>query len=94
MQTRQPNLFTRSDTLFGVCEGLGEDFGIHSNFLRLAGAGLLFWNPPAAVAVYAGAGLLVALSRWLVPNPRPDVAAAQLEPLPAQDEAAPLPLAA
>jgi phage shock protein PspC (stress-responsive transcriptional regulator) len=94
------NLLTRDDTFFGVCEGLGEDLRIHPNFLRVALAGLLFWNPPAAIAAYAGAGALVALSRWLAPNPRPAaveaeaVKASEQAPVQAYDHAEPVALAA
>jgi phage shock protein PspC (stress-responsive transcriptional regulator) len=70
MQNDQSNLLTRSDTFFGVCEGLGEDLGIHPNFFRLGLAGCLFWNPLAAVAAYAALGVLVLLTRLLFPNPR------------------------
>ncbi|HEX8641266.1 MAG TPA: PspC domain-containing protein [Allosphingosinicella sp.] len=70
MQDVHTNLIARDDTFFGVCQGLGEDLGIHPNLLRLALAVLLFWNPVAVLAGYAAAGLLVALTRWLVPNPR------------------------
>jgi phage shock protein PspC (stress-responsive transcriptional regulator) len=77
MQNAQSNLFTRPDTFFGVCEGLGEDLRIHPNLLRTALAGLLFLNPPAAVAAYVGAGALVLVTRWLVPNPMPTTAAAE-----------------
>ena len=70
---QRPSLLTRDDTFFGVCEGLGEDFGFHPNFLRLAFAGMLFWNPTAALAAYAAAGVVVALTRWLVPEPKADV---------------------
>jgi phage shock protein PspC (stress-responsive transcriptional regulator) len=66
----QTNLFTRPDTLLGVCEGLGEDLGTHPNLLRVSLAGLLFWNPAAAIVTYVGAGAIVALSRWIFPNPR------------------------
>jgi phage shock protein PspC (stress-responsive transcriptional regulator) len=95
MQNVQSNLFTRPDTFFGVCEGLGEDLGIHSNFLRVALAGLLFWNPPLAAGVYAGLGVLVGLTRWLVPNPRPvaaqvEATAAEAQPEPLQAEELPL----
>ena len=72
---KAPNLLTRDDTFFGVCEGLGEDFGVHPNFFRVAMAGFLFWHPVAAVATYFGVGIIVALTRWLVPNP-----AAAVEP--------------
>jgi phage shock protein C len=92
----QHNLFTRSDTIFGVCEGLGEDLRIPANLLRLSLAFLLFLNPPAAIATYIGAGLLVALSRWLYPAPAAAPAASvEAEPertLAEQDE--PMPLAA
>jgi hypothetical protein len=56
MQTAQPNLFTRPDTFFGVCQGLGEDLRFHPNILRLALAGLFFWSPYIAVAGLRGAG--------------------------------------
>lgn len=70
MQSEQGNLFTRDDTFFGVCEGLGQDFGIHPNFFRVALAGALFWNPPVAAAAYAAGGLVVFVSRLLVPEPK------------------------
>ena len=64
------SVFARDDTMFGVCEALGEDFGFNPNILRvLFGIGLL-WGPATAIALYAGCGLLVAASRWLVPEPR------------------------
>ncbi|HEX8363740.1 MAG TPA: hypothetical protein VF603_00475 [Allosphingosinicella sp.] len=64
------NLFTRDDTFLGVCEALGEDFRISPLLLRLGMTGFLFFNPIAAIASYLGAGILVALSRWIAPNPR------------------------
>lgn len=65
------NLFLRDDTFFGVCEGLGEDFGIPSNLFRIAFAAGLFFSPLGAIAVYLGLGLILAVSHWLVPLPRP-----------------------
>lgn len=79
MQNNRSNLFTRDDTFFGVCEALGEDFGFNANWLRVALALALFWNPAAVIAGYLAAGLLVAVSRWLYPNPCP----AEAEPVPA-----------
>lgn len=70
MQTAQRSLFTRDDTFFGVCEALGEDLRIPANLLRVALAGLLFWNPAAAIGGYAAAGLLVLATRLLFPKPR------------------------
>ena len=69
MQSNGTSLFDRQDTFFGVCEGLGEDLGIHSNLIRLGFAGVLFWNPPAALIAYVAAGVFVAFLRWIVPNP-------------------------
>jgi phage shock protein PspC (stress-responsive transcriptional regulator) len=61
--------FFRDDTLFGVCQALGEDFGFNANILRaIIGAGLLF-SPVATVAAYAAAAVLVIVSRLLVPDP-------------------------
>ena len=64
------NLFTRDDTMFGVCEALGEDFGFDPLWLRITLALMLLWNPVASAAFYAGAALLVLASRLLAPNPR------------------------
>lgn len=67
MQRSQPSLFARHDTFFGVCEAIGQDFGFHSNYVRVAlGLGLLL-SPLATVAAYVGAGVLVAISRWVYP---------------------------
>lgn len=74
MQNAQPNLFTRHDTIFGVCEGLGEDLGFNPLWLRLALPLLLFINPVATLAGYAAAGAIVFATRLLVPNPRPAIA--------------------
>lgn len=99
MQSAQPNLFTRDDTFFGVCEGLGKDFGIHPNILRVALGGALFWNPPVAVVSYVAAGLIVLGMRLIVPEPKPSKASeparasiSDQEAVPAEDE--PIPLAA
>ena len=96
MQSEQPNLFTRDDTFFGVCEGLGEDFGIHPNFLRVVLAGAMFWNPLIAAAVYAAAGLIVLATRLIVPEPKPArvmEAARATEPAEAAASAEPEPVA-
>ncbi len=76
---KAPHLFTRDDTIFGVCEGLGEDFGIHPNILRVALAGFLFWNPAAAVATYLAVGIVVFLTRRLVPDPAPALESAEAD---------------
>src|SRR4051812_44116576 len=99
------NPFTREDTLFGVCEALGEDFRFNPLLLRIAFGAGLFLNPMLAIGGYAGAGVVVLLSRLLSPNPRrpkaPVVAEAAEaapetapQPLHADNEAEPLPVAA
>jgi phage shock protein PspC (stress-responsive transcriptional regulator) len=70
MSGSQPALPMRDHTVLGVCEGLGEDFGFNPLYLRLIFAGLLIWQPVYDVGAYVGLGLLVMLSRLLVPSRR------------------------
>ena len=103
MQTFPRNPLTREDTLLGVCEALGEDFRFNPLLLRVALGATLFFNPVAAIGAYLGLGVLVLVSRLFVPNPRqPKVAAPEPEaeaaeaaqPLVADNEPEPLPVAA
>ena len=55
------------DSLFGVCQAVGEDLGFNPFFLRLGFLGLGFFSIPASVAAYALLGAGVAASRWLFP---------------------------
>lgn len=93
MPHSQHNLFTRPDTMLGICQGLGEDFGFSPTWLRVGLAILLYFNPAAAVGAYAAGGAIVLVSRLAFPKPRkaPAAAATQAEALP---EPEPLPLAA
>jgi phage shock protein C len=70
MQTAPANLLTRDDTLFGICQGLGEDLGISPDYIRVTLAVLLLWNPPAVVAAYAAIGVIVLTTRLLIPARR------------------------
>jgi phage shock protein PspC (stress-responsive transcriptional regulator) len=70
MTTGRGNLFTRDDTFFGVCEGLGEDLRLPSNLFRVAFALGFFFSPQGAVIVYAALGVLVLISRLVFPAPR------------------------
>jgi len=65
MQTT--NLFTRHDTILGICEGLGQDLRINANLIRASLALGLFFNPLATVATYSGLGVLVLATRLLFP---------------------------
>ena len=71
MQTPQTSLFHRHDTILGACEGVGEDFGVDAQILRIALAGLFFWNPAVALGAYAMIAAAVFTSRrlWPVPDP-------------------------
>lgn len=66
MQTT--NLFTRDDTFFGICEALGQDLGFNANLLRVTLGVAVLWNPVVVLSVYAGLGVLVAVSRVAFPD--------------------------
>ena len=68
------NLFTRDDTLLGVCEGLGEEFGFNADYLRVMLGAALLWNAAAVVAGYLAVGVVLAAARRAWPR-RPAVAA-------------------
>jgi len=101
MQKIQPSLIARPHTLLGICEAIGEDFGFNPVYLRIILAVSLLWKPPVTVGVYVGLGVLVLLTRLLVPDPR-RVAAPAIEPqaraeaagAAANGEQLPLPMAA
>jgi len=40
----------RSHTILGVCEGIGEDFGISPLFIRVPLAAMVLWSPMIASA--------------------------------------------
>lgn len=70
-----PSFVADEKNLLGVCAALGHDFGFNPLYLRLALAVLLLWNPVVVVSAYLIAGLIVAVSYWLVPEyRRPHVA--------------------
>src|SRR3954449_8498127 len=70
MQDTDTNLILRDDTMLGVCQGLGEDFGFNPIWLRMAFGALLLVNPIAVVGTYLGLGVLVATSRLVFPARR------------------------
>jgi phage shock protein C len=70
MQDTRTNLFTRNDTMLGVCEALGQDFGFNPQFLRAALAVLLIPFPVQVIASYVTAGIVVAIARFVFPVPR------------------------
>ncbi len=68
MPNAKPNLLGRNDTIFGVCEAIGQDFGFHPNWLRVTLASLIYFAPVAVIGSYVALGLVVALSRWVAPD--------------------------
>ncbi len=58
----------RPHTIFGVCEGLGEDFGFNPTYLRVALAAMVLWHPSWAFAAYALLGGIVVVSRLAFPD--------------------------
>jgi phage shock protein C len=67
-------LYAREDTMLGVCEGLGQELGIHANWLRVALLLALFWNPVAVFVGYLALGVALAAFRWAFPLRRAAVA--------------------
>lgn len=82
MPTEKTNLVLRNDTILGVCEAIGQDFGFHPNWLRLVFAGLFYWFPLGVVGTYLALGLVVAATRWFSPDASAQ-APAQLNAVPA-----------
>ena len=80
VQDQEPkaNLFLRHDTIFGVCQGLGEEFGFNPNFLRVPFAAGILWNPLVVFGAYLALGCALAFARWMYPKPRASTAAPQL----------------
>jgi phage shock protein C len=62
------NLLFRNDTILGVCEAIGQDFGFNPNWLRVAFCAPIYWNPAVVVGVYLALGLLVAGTRFAFPD--------------------------
>lgn len=58
----------RAHTIFGVCEALGEDFGINPIWLRIPFAATVLISPLWSVVAYFALGLVVLGSRRLFPN--------------------------
>ncbi|MBN8830735.1 MAG: PspC domain-containing protein [Sphingomonadales bacterium] len=99
MQTFQPSIFARHDTLLGICQALGEDLGVNPTWFRASLATLVFFSLGAAVAVYLGVGAIVLASRLLYraprkPMPAAEVAQVDAEPVTAENDYEPVLMAA
>ena len=82
---RAPLPLSRDDTLLGVCQALGEDFGFNPFYLRAALGVLLIVQPVAVIVGYLGAAVAIALLRLIVPNPRSAADEAEAEANAARD---------
>ena len=60
----------RAHTILGVCEAIGEDFGISPMWLRVPFAASVLISPIYAVAAYFAVGLIVLGSRLAFPARR------------------------
>jgi phage shock protein PspC (stress-responsive transcriptional regulator) len=64
LMTNPTPLPLRNDTILGVCEAIGRDFGFNPLWLRLAFIAPIFFVPTATILVYLGLGVVVALTNW------------------------------
>lgn len=67
-QESQVALPMRSYTILGVCEAIGEDFGINRIFLRVPFAASILVSPTWGIGVYLALGIVVLGSRLLFPK--------------------------
>ena len=77
-QENQVALPLRNHTIFGVCEGIGEDFGFNPVLLRVPLSAMVLWSPMIAIGTYLALGLVVLASRLLFPDRKADAATAQV----------------
>ena len=92
MPSANTNLILRNDTVLGVCEAIGQDFGFHPNWLRLTFALLFYFFPAGVVGTYLALGVAVAFTRGIAPDSAETVKAARSEM--AEMKAEPLSMAA
>lgn len=69
MQFIRNSLFARSDTIFGVCQALGQDFGVSPTWFRVAFAAAVIFNLEYAVIAYFSLGALVLVSHLAFRSP-------------------------
>lgn len=94
MTAKTTPLPLRNDTILGVCEAIGQDFGFNPNWLRVALAGVMFASPMGAIGLYFGLGAIVAVTRWLSPDKTVDASTMTVEATAREVQDAELPLAA
>jgi phage shock protein C len=70
MTTKTTNLFLRDDTIFGVCQAIGDDFGFNPLWLRLALAAPVMFQSYWGIVAYGVLAIAVFASRLIAPTPR------------------------
>lgn len=68
MTAKTTNPFMREDTIFGVCQAIGDDFGFNPMWLRIPLAVPVVFAPWYSVIAYAALGMAVIASRVLFPD--------------------------
>jgi phage shock protein C len=68
MTAKTSNPFMRDDTILGVCQAIGDDFGFNPMWLRIPLAVPVVFAPWYSVTAYAALGLAVLASRFLFPD--------------------------
>lgn len=68
-------IIDRAAPIFGVCEALGDDFGISANWFRASLAPLILWQPLWTVVGYFLVGALVLATRLMFPDVRAPIPA-------------------
>ena len=58
------------DSLFGICQSIGDHVGFNPLYLRLSLFVLMLFNPIAMACTYAGLGMVVGLSHLIFPKPQ------------------------
>ena len=56
------------DSLFGICQSVGEHMGFNPLYLRIALFVLMLFNPIAMACAYAALGVVVGLSHIVFPK--------------------------
>jgi phage shock protein PspC (stress-responsive transcriptional regulator) len=58
------------DSLFGICQSVGEHLGFNPLYLRLSLFVVMLFNPVAMACAYAALGMVVGLSHVIFPKSR------------------------
>lgn len=68
MTAKTTNPFKRDDTILGVCQAIGDDFGFNPMWLRVPLCIPVVVAPGYSIAAYAALGVAVLVSRFLFPD--------------------------